>query len=108
MDRITGVVQHYDWGDVAAIPDLLSVPSDGQPWAELWLGTHHGGPAALVENGPLSDISGELPYLLKVLAAGEPLSLQTHPTAGQAEAGFARESIASAMPMPVVAALRRP
>ncbi|MFT3855570.1 MAG: mannose-6-phosphate isomerase, class I [Ilumatobacteraceae bacterium] len=90
MHRITGVVQHYDWGDLAALPQLLGVPTDGRPWAEVWFGTHHGGPAT-TDDGPLTDVSGELPYLLKVLAAGEPLSIQTHPTTAQAEAGFARE-----------------
>ncbi len=34
---------------------------------------------------------GTLPYLLKVLAIAEPLSLQTHPSKAQAAAGFARE-----------------
>ena len=37
---------------------------------------------------PLSDVTGPLPYLLKVLAAAEPLSLQTHPNADQAKAGY--------------------
>ena len=31
---------------------------------------------------------GPLPYLLKVLAAAQPLSLQTHPSAEQAQAGY--------------------
>ncbi len=39
-----------------------------------------------------------LPYLLKVLAIAEPLSLQAHPSAHQAEAGFAREE-ASGVPV---------
>ena len=26
---------------------LLDVPSDGTPWAELWLGTHPGAPATV-------------------------------------------------------------
>ena len=93
MHRITGVVQHYDWGDLAAIPDLLGVENDGQPWAELWFGTHPGGPSRS-DDGALADLSGELPYLLKVLAASEPLSIQTHPTTDQAVAGFAREEAA--------------
>ena len=38
--------------------------------------------------------SGNLPYLLKVLAADEPLSLQAHPSAAQAAEGFARENAA--------------
>ena len=36
------------------------------------------------------DLTGELPYLLKVLAAAEPLSLQAHPDAEQARDGFER------------------
>jgi mannose-6-phosphate isomerase len=36
---------------------------------------------------------GRLPFLLKVLAADEPLSLQAHPSAEQAAEGFAREEV---------------
>ncbi len=86
---VEGVVQHYPWGDPDFIPDLLGVPSRKQPWAELWLGTHPNGPTLLDDGTPLSDLSGELPYLLKVLAAAQPLSLQAHPTAEQAQAGYA-------------------
>jgi mannose-6-phosphate isomerase len=96
VNRITGVVRHYDWGDLNAIPSLLGVPPDGQPWAELWLGTHPGGPATTSADGrPLDETSGGLPYLLKIIAAAEPLSLQTHPNAAQAQAGFARENDAA-------------
>ena len=91
MRRIAGVVQHYAWGDRTFLPELLGVEPDGRPWAEWWLGTHPGGPATLVGDGPLRDAAGELPYLLKVLVAAEPLSLQTHPSATQAATGFARE-----------------
>jgi mannose-6-phosphate isomerase len=91
---VSGVVQHYAWGDSTFIPELLGVTADGQPWAELWLGTHPGGPATLPDGSPLADITGELPYLLKVLAAVEPLSLQLHPDAAQARDGFARGAYA--------------
>lgn len=37
---------------------------------------------------------GRLPFLLKLLAADEPLSLQAHPSAAQAKEGFARENAA--------------
>jgi mannose-6-phosphate isomerase len=87
---VTGVVQHYAWGDTTFIPELLGVTADGRPWAELWLGTHTAGPTKLSDGTALSDQTGELPYLLKVLAATEPLSLQVHPTAQQARDGFAR------------------
>jgi len=85
---IEGVVQHYAWGDREFIPKLLGVAGRGEPWAELWLGTHPNGPATLDDGSPLSELTGELGYLLKVLAAGEPLSLQTHPDGAQARAGF--------------------
>jgi mannose-6-phosphate isomerase len=94
MLGVTGVVQHYAWGDPVSIPELLGVPSDGEPWAELWFGTHPGAPSTVDGGAPLSDVAGELPYLLKVLAAGEALSLQTHPSAEQAARGFAREEAA--------------
>jgi mannose-6-phosphate isomerase len=94
MHRLTGIVQHYDWGSTDAIPKLLSRPPDGRPWAEWWLGTHPNAPSTLDDGTALSTLSGELPYLLKVLAAAEPLSLQTHPSKAQAEKGFAREKSA--------------
>ena len=87
---VIGVVQHYAWGDPTFIPELLRVTADGQPWAELWLGTHAHGPTMLADGAALSDLTGDLPYLLKVLAAVEPLSLQVHPTAEQARDGCAR------------------
>ena len=65
-------------------PGLLGVEPDGRPWAELWLGTHPNGPATLADGRPLADVTGPLPYLLKVLAAAEPLSLQAHPAREQA------------------------
>ena len=85
---VEGVVQHYDWGDTEFIPKLLGVPGRGRPWAELWLGTHTNGPTVLDDGTPLSDLTGDLPYLLKVLSAAQPLSLQTHPTPAQAANGF--------------------
>ena len=112
MKLVRGVVQHYSWGHPTAIPRLLDIEPDGRPWAELWFGTHLGGAskilrvddateAALRRNGaddtdghsiPLLSVAGELPFLLKVLAAAEPLSLQSHPSTEQAKAGYAREN----------------
>jgi mannose-6-phosphate isomerase len=89
MRPITGVVQHYPWGDKRYIPELFGRRPDGSPWAELWLGTHPSGMSRLADDGrDLSAVTGTLPYLLKVLAAREPLSLQTHPNAEQAQAGY--------------------
>ncbi len=94
MRSVRGVAQHYDWGDPAAIPHILGVPADGQPWAEWWLGTHPSAPSLLDDGAPLSSVAGDLPYLLKLLAAAHPLSLQTHPDAATAAAGFARQEAA--------------
>ena len=88
VQPIRGVVQHYEWGDRTLIPTLLGVSPDGRPWAELWLGTHPNGPATLPDGRPLIDVTGPLPYLLKVLSADRPLSLQAHPSAVQARAGY--------------------
>jgi mannose-6-phosphate isomerase len=49
---------------------------------------HHLGSDSVAEFGP------RLPFLLKVLAADTPLSLQVHPTLEQAREGFAREEAA--------------
>lgn len=89
VQRIRGVVQHYDWGDTTFLPGFLGVEPDGRPWAELWLGTHSNGPSTFDDGRPLRDATGELPYLLKVLSAARPLSLQTHPDRTRAEAGHA-------------------
>lgn len=87
---LDGVVQHYAWGDPTFIPELLGAEPDGRPWAELWLGTHPNGPTSTADGAPLAELTGPLPYLLKVLAAAEPLSLQVHPTAEQARDGHER------------------
>lgn len=89
VQAIRGVVQHYDWGDPDFIPELLGLEPDGRPWAELWLGTHANGPATLPDGRPLQDVTGPLPFLLKVLAADRPLSLQVHPNPDQAREGYA-------------------
>lgn len=109
MHRLNGHVQHFAWGSVAEIPGILRRDPDGSPWAEYWLGTHPNGPALLADGGTLAEhihqfpeslgvatrteYGMKLPYLLKLLSAGSPLSLQAHPSREQAEAGYARESL---------------
>lgn len=94
--EIEGVIQNYAWGSRAAIAEFQGRASSGLPEAELWLGTHPRGPSRLV-GGPagVADLrgflGGELPFLFKLLAAAQPLSLQAHPSRAQAEAGFERE-----------------
>lgn len=100
MQHITGSIKHYPWGDREFIPDLLGHDADGQPWAELWLGTHPRGATVLADGRPLSEVSGDLPYLLKVLAAAQPLSLQTHPDRDQARAGYHAHKYVDPYPKP--------
>ncbi|WP_127792922.1 mannose-6-phosphate isomerase, class I [Agromyces sp. LHK192] len=103
----------YAWGSHDAIAGFLGTEPPGGPQAELWLGAHPGSPSRIVDpsqTGGAPDLAAwiaadpeqalgaglaasgaRLPFLLKLLAAGGPLSLQAHPTPEQARAGFARE-----------------
>ena len=112
MDLLGNTVQPYAWGSRTAIAELLGepMPSAG-PQAELWMGAHPSAPSVLTRDGVTSTLTaaiaanpgielggrvaarfgGRLPFLLKVLAADQALSVQLHPTREQAEAGFARE-----------------
>lgn len=95
MHLLRGVIQHYDWGDNETIPELLGVKPDTQAWAELWFGTHRGGPSTVELDGEIQSLEskvGELSFLVKIIAAAHPLSLQTHPTAKQAISGFKNEN----------------
>jgi mannose-6-phosphate isomerase len=107
MDRLDNTIRPYAWGSRTAIPHLLGTEPTGEPQAEMWMGAHPGapsrtergtlvevidadpekelGPAAVARFGP------RLPFLLKILAAGAPLSLQVHPDLAQAEQGYADE-----------------
>lgn len=95
---ITNTPRDYAWGSHGTISQLLGREVSGGPEAELWLGSHPGSPAVILpgEATAASDLSGfiDLPFLLKVLSAASPLSLQAHPTDDQARAGFARENAA--------------
>jgi len=106
-------IQNYAWGSRSAIAQLLGRPTPSpQPEAELWIGAHPRAPSRIAEPKGLgtldrviqddpvgllgSDVcdrfGNELPFLFKVLAAAEPLSIQTHPNQEQARAGWAREN----------------
>lgn len=116
MELLDNAVRSYAWGSRTAIAELLGEPVPApHPQAELWVGAHPADPSHLVYRDgrrvalheavaadPVGFLGtrrarhwdGRLPYLLKVLAAEEPLSLQAHPSAEQAAAGFAREEAA--------------
>ncbi|HEY1530174.1 MAG TPA: mannose-6-phosphate isomerase, class I [Galbitalea sp.] len=94
---ITNAPRDSAWGSLTAIADLLGQKPTGKPEAEYWLGTHPVSPSIITDGDtsavgePLSQRT-TLPFLLKVLAADSPLSLQAHPNTAQAEAGFDREN----------------
>ncbi|WGX98531.1 mannose-6-phosphate isomerase, class I [Nocardioides sp. L-11A] len=94
--------QSYDWGSAEAIPGFQRRRPDGGPVAEVWVGTHPLGTAQFIdsdgERQPLTAAAGELEFMLKVLAAERPLSIQAHPNAGRARAGFEDEE-ARGIPM---------
>ncbi|MFH8991072.1 mannose-6-phosphate isomerase, class I [Streptomyces sp. NPDC017940] len=107
MDRLTNTVRPYAWGSTTAIPELLGTEPTGEPQAEMWMGAHPGAPSR-TERGPLDEVIDEdparelgpravakfgprLPFLLKILAAGAPLSLQVHPNREEAADGYEDE-----------------
>ena len=95
--KITNSARDYAWGSATLIPDYFGIAATGRPMAEIWFGTHEGSPARLVDgNQSLSSALGgkQLPFLLKILAAESPLSIQAHPNSVQAAEGFARENAA--------------
>lgn len=109
MQKLTGTLRSYPWGSRTLIPELRGLPSPSdRPEAELWFGAHPVG-SSTITGRALTEIIAEdpvatlgervyeqygdsLPFLLKILAAAEPLSLQAHPSAEQAREGFEREN----------------
>jgi len=95
MHLLRNGVKHYDWGSPSAIPLFVGGRGDGRPVAEIWIGTHPLSPSVVVGEGdstkPLADVAGDLPFMVKLLAADRPLSLQVHPSRPLAEIGYARE-----------------
>ena len=111
--KMDNPIQNYAWGSRSAIAALSgrAEPAD-QPQAEMWMGAHPKSPSILTVNGErisLTDLisehpdavlgvgashqfSQQMPFLFKVLAAAEPLSIQAHPNKEQALAGFEREN----------------
>ena len=95
MDLITGYLQNYEWGSFDALADLRGVNPSGSPEAEIWFGVHPSGPSTVERDSGRITLQEainleeeEMPYLVKILAAQRPLSLQTHPDQIQAASGF--------------------
>jgi mannose-6-phosphate isomerase len=116
MDRICilkNPVQEYAWGSKTAIQELLgkTLTSD-RPMAEMWMGAHSkapsevligeqwmsldevikGSPESILGKRVAEKFANKLPFLFKVLAVSNPLSVQVHPNLEQARDGFAREN----------------
>ncbi|MBR6085479.1 MAG: mannose-6-phosphate isomerase, class I [Spirochaetales bacterium] len=95
-------VKNYDWGNDYFIADLLEQEKNG-PRAEMWIGAHRLGSAVVKSSGEkLCDFldsnpgfascdADSFPYLLKILAIAQSLSIQCHPDAEQAREGFEAE-----------------
>ncbi len=109
MFRLSNAVRGYAWGSETRLAEFLGRTPSGGPEAELWIGAHEGDPSRLPDGrslgdaiadhpqemvgGRVCDIFGDrLPFLMKVLAVDEPLSLQVHPSSARARAGHAREN----------------
>jgi mannose-6-phosphate isomerase len=111
MELLDCGIRYYDWGSHTAIARLQgrATPTT-RPEAELWIGAHPGAPSHLWRDGESialdqaiqadpSELLGDnrfdrLPFMLKLLAPERPLSLQAHPDAAQARAGYEREELA--------------
>jgi mannose-6-phosphate isomerase len=95
MHRLRNGVQNYDWGSSDAIPRFVGDKVTDVPVAEMWIGTHPLKPSAAVDGEgherSLAAVAGELPFMVKLLAADRPLSLQVHPSRSLAEVGYAHE-----------------
>ncbi|GAA1820453.1 mannose-6-phosphate isomerase, class I [Luedemannella flava] len=122
MHLLRTTIRPYAWGSRTVIAELQGRPTpSAEPEAELWVGAHPSAPSRLPPDwsaaggaddgvalhdaieaepeellgaGVLGRFGPRLPYLLKFLAAEQPLSLQAHPDAEQAAAGFAAEEAA--------------
>jgi mannose-6-phosphate isomerase len=107
IELLDCTVMPYAWGSRTAIAELTGRKGPTEPEAELWMGaqpiapskargdalTKHieADPEGMLGEKTIAEHGSRLPFLLKVLAAAEPLSLQAHPTEAQARAGFEDE-----------------
>ena len=111
MHRLRNPVRPYAWGSSTHIPLLCGQPVSPDPVAEMWFGAHPADPSKgddgrgldlVIEQDPVAALGAgvvqtfgpRLPFLMKLLAAAEPLSLQVHPDTDQAAQGFANQSAA--------------
>jgi mannose-6-phosphate isomerase len=108
VELLDSPIRKYAWGSRSAIATLQGRPAPTEePEAELWMGAHPASPSRLAVSGTslvdaitadpakmlgaanVERFGARLPFLLKVLAAAQPLSLQAHPTREQARTAHA-------------------
>jgi mannose-6-phosphate isomerase len=92
---LEGVVVSAEWGSTLLLADLRGERPSGRREAEVWFGAHELHPSRLLLHAgavPFVDTDAPRPaFLVKLLAAAAPLSLQVHPDRATAAAGFAEE-----------------
>lgn len=119
MELLDNPIRDYAWGSRTSIAAMQgrTVPAAG-PEAELWMGAHPDSPSTVCRHGrqvsfgdvvaadpqgvlgpaAFARFGSRLPFMLKVLAADSPLSLQAHPDAGMAAQRYADEEATGAPP----------
>ena len=111
--QLDNTIQNYNWGSKDQLTKLLGIANEKNlPLAEIWMGAHDKAPSKIIDgrkkialnqyisNQPNQILSseaasiynGKLPFLFKVLSAGNPLSIQAHPDKETAETGYQREN----------------
>jgi mannose-6-phosphate isomerase len=126
---LNGIIRPYAWGSRTSLAELQGRPAPTEePEAELWLGAHPDDPAtvnrpegpvaldALIAGDPAGQLGAgvatefgpRLPYLLKVLAAETPLSLQAHPDNEYAKRAYARQQADPSLPRNYTDAYHKP
>jgi mannose-6-phosphate isomerase len=118
MQRLDNPVRDYAWGSASDIPEFLGVAPEGGPVAELWIGAHPDSPSRVIRDGDSESLAeiiaarphaelgpdvasrfgSRLPFLLKVISAARPLSLQVHPDKQHAERAYAAQQQAPGAP----------
>lgn len=108
--KLDAKIQNYAWGSKTLLPTILGKLEAEEPQAELWLGAHPKSPALIQTKTGLIGLDklisnnkdavlgnfakyNQLPFLMKILTADTPLSIQSHPNLWQAKAGFEMENI---------------
>lgn len=108
MIALIPAIKRYAWGPHTSIQQLCGNPPTSYPIAEYWFGAHEAGGSlcadgatldARIRSNPAEELGHQilaqngprLPFLVKLIAAERPLSLQAHPSKQEAARGFAEE-----------------